>query len=160
MVGRQLTAKDWDWAGDLTDETEKRRYLLMRDVHATLTQVSFYPDGECFPVLFARIAPSVNPVDAHRAPQPWAQHRRPAPRAGRPPWWEGAHDVLGGDRARARRRQAALRAGRALWRACLAGRDAGTPMRPLRAPLSRSRRRDGGGAQPVPLRTRRGAGRT
>jgi hypothetical protein len=66
MVARQKTAKDWDWAGDLTDETEKRRYLLMRDVHATLTQVSFYPDGECFPVLFARIAPSVNPVDAHR----------------------------------------------------------------------------------------------
>lgn len=66
MVGRQLTAKDWDWAGDLTETTEKHRYLLMLREHETITQVSYFPPGECFPVLFARIKPSADPAKAYK----------------------------------------------------------------------------------------------
>jgi hypothetical protein len=67
-VGWQAGPGDWHWCGDLTDPDEFRIYRHMRDVDATLIQLSRYPYEQIrYPVLFARIKAGVDPAKAYQA---------------------------------------------------------------------------------------------
>ena len=65
-VGRQVGNGNWQWFGDLTIPKEFKIFRFMRDF-GTLIQLSYYPDKLVrFPVLFARIADGVDPLEAYR----------------------------------------------------------------------------------------------
>ena len=65
-IGRQVGDGKWEWYGDLTNPKEFKIFRFMRDF-GTLIQLSYYPDKLVrFPVLFARIADGVDPLEAYR----------------------------------------------------------------------------------------------